>query len=96
MFNKISIIFSIIGLLVVNNLYLYWQIYQFSFDKFLSNTLGIALLIEVFLLTILISLYFRIHPIGKYRWYWLIILSLAGSLLFALPFYYWINKRKNK
>ncbi|MBS19415.1 MAG: hypothetical protein CL733_00070 [Chloroflexi bacterium] len=37
----------------------------------------------------------KYKPIGKVKWYWLIIISLVGSLLFALPFYYWLNKRNN-
>ena len=88
-------LFSATGLLVVNNLFLYWII-DFSFDTFKSNTIGIALFIEAFMLMFLLAYYFKHRPIGKYKWYWLIILSLLGSLLFALPFYYWLNtKDKN-
>ncbi len=86
-------IFSFIGLVVVNSMYLYWQFFQFEFVAFFNNTIAIALFIEVFLLTILLSIYFKFNPIGKVKWYWLIILSLLGSLLFALPFYYWLNTR---
>ena len=94
-YQTISFIFSLLGLLLVNNLYLYWQFFQFDLSDFLSNTIGIALFIEVLGLMILLSLYFKKYPIGKYKWYWLIILSIFGSLLFALPFYYWLNTRKN-
>ena len=90
----ILFIFSSLGLLLVNNLYLYWQFFQFNFSDFLSNTIGIALFIEVFAFMFLLALYFKQNPIGKYKWYWLIILSIFGSLLFALPFYYWLNTRK--
>lgn len=93
MSNKIILIFSSIGLLVVNNLYLYWQFFEFNIYQLTSNKLAMALSIEVFGLMILISLYFKKYPIGPYKWYWLIILSLLGSLLFALPFYYWLNIR---
>ena len=89
----ILFIFSFVGLAVVNTTYLYWQFFQFDFATFLSNTIAIALFIEVFLLTILLSIYFKYNPIGKVKWYWLIILSFLGSLLFALPFYYWLNTR---
>ena len=91
----ISFIFSAIGLLVVNSMYLYWQFFEFEFSSFLRNTIALALFIEVFFLTLLLSIYFKYKPIGKVKWYWLIILSLVGSLLFALPFYYWLNKRNN-
>lgn len=91
----ILFIFSGLGLLLVNNLYLYWQFFQFNFSEFLSNTIGIALFIEVFGLMFLLALYFKKNPIGKYKWYWLIILSIFGSLLFGLPFYYWLNTKNN-
>jgi len=44
----------------------------------------------------LLAYYFKHHPIGKYKWYWLIIFSLLGSLLFGLPFYYWLNTKDQK
>jgi len=101
--NKLSLnkkitlfVFSFLGLLVVNPMYLYWQFFQFEFTTFFNNTIAIALFIEVFSLTVLLSIYFKFYPIGKIRWYWLIIFSLLGSLLFALPFYYWLNTRGNK
>ena len=36
-------LFSATGLLVVNNLFLYWQFFEFDFNTFKSNTIGIAL-----------------------------------------------------
>ena len=89
-------LFSATGLLVVNNLFLYWQFFEFDFNTFKSNTIGIALFIEAFMLMFLLAYYFKHHPIGKYNWYWLIILSLLGSLLFALPFNYWLNTKDKK
>ena len=90
---KVLIGASLLGLLVVNPLYLYWQFFQFEFSSFRNNTIAIALFIEVFALTFLIAFYFKINPTGKVKWYWLIVLSFLGSLLFALPFYYWLNTR---
>ena len=92
----ILFLFSATGLLVVNNLFLYWQFFEFDLNLFLSNTIGIALFLEAFLLMLLLAYYFKHHPIGKYKWWWLIILSLLGSLLFALPFYYWLNTKDKK
>jgi len=86
--------FSSIGFFGVNVVYLYWQIVEFSWQAFFKNTIGIALFSEVFLVTILLALYFKRYPIGPYKWYWFILLSIIGSLLFGLPFYYWLNKRK--
>ena len=89
-------LFSATGLLVVNNLFLYWWLFEFDLNLFLSNTIGVALFIEAFLLMLLLAYYFKHYPIGKYKWYWLIILSLLGSLLFALPLYYWLNTKDKK
>jgi hypothetical protein len=89
-------LFSATGLLVVNNLFLYWWFFEFDLNLFLSNTIGVALFIEAFLLMLLLAYYFKHYPIGKYKWYWLIILSLLGSLLFALPVYYWLNTKDKK
>ena len=55
--SKVALSFSLLGLLIVNNLYLYWQFFEFDLDQFLSNTIAIALFIEVFGLMTLISLY---------------------------------------
>ncbi len=93
---KILFFFAATGLLVVNNLFLYWQFFEFDYNLFLSNTIGVALFIEAFMLMLLLAYYFKHHPIGKYKWYWLIIFSLLGSLLFGLPFYYWLNTKDQK
>ena len=76
MSKKILFFFAATGLLVVNNLFLYWQFFEFDFAIFLANTIGVALFIEAFMLMLLFAYYFKHHPIGKYKWYWLIILSL--------------------
>ena len=54
--NKLSLnkkitlfVFSFLGLLVVNPMYLYWQFFQFEFTTFFNNTIAIALFIEVLL-----------------------------------------------
>tara|TARA_Y100001970_G_C13828132_1_gene648343 strand:- start:301 stop:591 length:291 start_codon:yes stop_codon:yes gene_type:complete len=93
---KILFFFAATGLLVVNNLFLYWQFCQFNYNLFLSDTIVLALFIEAFMLMLLLAYYFKHHPIGKYKWYWLIIFSLLGSLLFGLPFYYWLNTKDQK
>ena len=96
MSKTVLFLFSATGLLVVNNLFLYWWFFEFDLNLFLSNTIGVALFIEAFLLMLLLAYYFKHYPIGKYKWYWLIILSLLGSLLFALPLYYWLNTKDKK
>ena len=63
----ILFLFSATGLLVVNNLFLYWQFFEFDLNLFLSNTIGIALFLEAFLLMLLLAYYFKHHPIGKYK-----------------------------
>ena len=92
----ILFLFSATGLLVVNNLFLYWWFFEFDLNLFLSNTIGVALFREAFLLMLLLAYYLKHYPIGKYKWYWLIILSLLGSLLFAFPVYYWLNTKDKK
>jgi hypothetical protein len=37
--------------------------------------------------------YFAKNPPGKVRWYWFLVLSLAGGIGFSIPFYWWLNKR---
>lgn len=87
--------FSAIGFFGVNFVFLYWQLFEFSWQAFSKNTIGIALFVEVSLITVLLALYFKRCPIGPYKWYWFVCLSLIGSLLFGLPFFYWLNKRKS-
>ena len=85
--NKIVLfLFSATGLLVVNNLFLYWWFFEFDLNLFLSNTIGIALFLEAFLLMLLLAYYFKHHPIGKYKWYWFNYTILVRQFIVCTPF----------
>ena len=86
MSKKILFFFAATGLLVVNNLFLYWQFFEFDFAIFLANTIGVALFIEAFMLMLLFAYYFKHHPIGKYKWYWLITVSYTHLTLPTTPY----------
>jgi hypothetical protein len=86
---------ALFGLFVPNGIFIYWLIYEHkSIYDFTTDHLAFAFILEAMMLMIMFTVYFARDPIGKYKWYWFIILSLIGGLGFGLPFYWWLNKRQ--
>ena len=91
----LMLITSIFGLLVVNSLFLYGSYKSGDMMALWNDPVSAALMIEGFGLMIVFTFYFYNYPIKKLAWYWFPILSLLGSVLFALPlFFYFKLKQK--
>ncbi len=89
----ILLLVALFGLLVPNGIFIYWLIYEHRhISDFWTNNLALAFIIEASMLLILFAVYFARNPIGKIKWYWFVVLSIAGGLGFGLPFYWWLNK----
>jgi len=85
---------ALFGLFVPNGIFIYWLFTDFSgMTDVLNNKLALAFIIEAFLVLAIMSVYFARNPIGRFNWYWFVILSLIGGLGFGIPFYYWWNQR---
>ena len=83
------------GFLVPNGFFLYWLFVEFDgLGPVVENTHALAFILDVLVALILLSVYFARRPIGPVRWYWFVVLSLAGGLGFSLPLYYWLNQRR--
>jgi hypothetical protein len=90
----ILLVVALFGLLVPNGIFIYWLFTEFhSLGEVLRNKLAVAFIIDAFLAMFLVAYFFAVHPIGKVKWYWFIVLSIVGGLGFSLPFYYWLNQR---
>jgi hypothetical protein len=89
------LVISLFGLIVPNGLFLYALARDYgSLSEALSNRLALALLIDAFLATGLLAWIFRLRPIGPVKWPWFVVLSLVGGLGFSIPFYLWLNWRR--
>ena len=87
---------SIFGFLVVNTLFIYGSIIGNDIMAVWNDPISAALMLEGLGLMIVFTVYFYYYPIQKLAWYWFPILSLAGSVLFSLPlfFYFKLEERQ--
>jgi hypothetical protein len=89
------LVIALTGLLIPNGLFVYWFFFEFnSWQAVAGNRLALAFIIDAFMATGLLAIYFARRPIGPVRWYWFVTLSLIGGLGFSLPLYYWLNRRR--
>ncbi len=92
----ILVMLSLFGLLVPNGIFIYWMFTDFhSFQDVLGNKLALAFIIEAFFVMFMLAYYLAKYPVGSVRWYWFIVLSLIGGIGFAIPFFYWLNRRSS-
>ena len=85
---------ALFGFFVPNGFFLYWLFVEYNgIAPVLQDKLAIGFILDVFVALIILSVYFARHPIGRVKWYWFVVLSLAGGLGFSLPLYYWLNRR---
>jgi hypothetical protein len=90
------LLIALFGLLVPNGLFIYWLFFEFNgFGPALENHLALAFMLDAALVTLLLCIYFARSPIGTVTWPWFLVLSLLGGLGFSLPFYWWLNRRRN-
>ncbi len=88
-------IIALFGLLFPNGIYIYWLASKFdSFAEAAQNELAVGFLLVTFVATLLVANQFRTAPLGRVPVRWFVVLSMAGGLGFAIPFFYWLNKRE--
>ena len=92
----ILVMLSLFGLLVQKGIFIYLMFTDFnSLQDELGNKLALAFIIEAFFVMFMLAYYFAKYPVGSVRWYWFIVLSLIGGIGFAIPFFYWLNRRSS-
>jgi len=88
------LLIALFGLVVPNGFFIYWVVYEFNgLGPVLQDKLALGFILDVLLALILLSAYFARHPLGPVKWYWFVVLSFVGGLVFSLPLYYWLNRR---
>jgi hypothetical protein len=86
---------ALFGLIVPNGLFLYWLVYEYDgVMKVIQNKLALAFMLDAFIALGLLAYYFARNPLGRFKWYWFIVLSIIGGLGFSIPLYWWLNKRE--
>jgi hypothetical protein len=88
---------ALFGLLVPNNLFLYWAFHDNGgWAEVVHNKLALAFMLDAFLALGILAYFFAVRRIGAVKWYWFVVLSLVGGLGFSLPMYWWLNERGKK
>ena len=89
------LVLAFFGFIGPNGLFFYWLVTEYSGPgAVLQDTLAVAFIADAFLATLYLAYAFAKTPIGPVKWYWFVLLSLAGGLGFSMPFYWWLNKRR--
>lgn len=82
------------GFLVPNGFFIHWLMTgDKSLDAVLGNELALGFMIDCALTMVLLAWLFAVRPIGRVRWPWFVVLSLAGGLAFSMPLYLWLNRQ---
>jgi hypothetical protein len=90
------LIIALFGLIVPNGMFIYWLFFEFNgVTEVLRDKLALAFIIDAFMAMLVLAWWFAAKPVGKIRWYWFVVFSLLGGLGFSIPFYLWLNERKN-
>jgi hypothetical protein len=86
---------ALLGLVVPNNMFLYaWLHDANGCGGVAHNLLASSFMLDAFLAMGVLAYLFAKRPVGNVRWYWFILLSLLGGMAFSLPFYWWLNLRR--
>lgn len=92
----ILIIASLIGLIGINGPFLFAIIFQPELIKdAMSNIYAMVFIVEAFLLLPLFCFLIWIARLKSPNWFFFLLLSLAGSLAFSIPFSILMWTRKN-
>ena len=93
--HRILLAIALFGLIVPNNLFLYWLLHDFTgWGSVVHTRLALAFILDAFLALGLLAYFYAEQPIGPLKWYWFVFLSILGGLGFSLPLYWWLNKRR--
>jgi len=77
---------AIFGFAVVNGAFLYGLVYQpMAMTEAMQNPIALAFMIEALLLMIVFAYLLPKWRVAHLSWLWFIVLSLLGSMAFALP-----------
>lgn len=77
---------AISGFVVVNGAFLYGLFYQpMALTQAMNNPIAAAFMIEALFLMIAFAYLLSKWGVNRLSWIWFIVLSLLGSMAFALP-----------
>ena len=84
-----------VGLLGINGVFL-WSLYTRpdAVREALANPLALAFVVEAMLLVATMAWLFRKWSLTRLGWGWFVVLSLVGSLAFAIPVALLLPKRE--
>lgn len=77
---------AIFGFAIVNGAFLYGLFYEpMAMTEAMKNPIALAFMIEALLLMIVFAYLLPRWGVARLSWIWFIVLSLLGSMAFALP-----------
>ena len=76
---------ALFGFLAVNGAFLYGLLQPAVLAEAMNNPLALAFIAEAFLLVGVLAYLLRKWGVSRMSWHWFVMLSLLGSIAFALP-----------
>ena len=76
---------AVLGFVVVNGAFLYGLLTPGVFEEALANPIALAFMLEAMLLLGAFAYLLTKWQVGRLSWVWFIVLSMLGSMAFALP-----------
>lgn len=73
------------GFAVVNGGFIYGLLQREVLEQALTNPVAVAFMIEAFLLVGVFAYLLTRWGVSRLSWWWFVLLSLLGSMAFALP-----------
>jgi hypothetical protein len=91
----VLLVVALFGLVFPNGMFIYASFHdQNACGGLTHNLLASSFMLDAFVAMGLLAYFFAVRPIGRFKWYWFILLSLLGGMAFSLPLYWWLNSRR--
>ena len=88
------ILLALFGVIAPYGLYVIWLMTKFSsIGAALNDELAVGFAIEMAAATALLAYCFSINRLGRYGVGWFVAFSVVGGPGFAIPMFYWLNRR---
>jgi drug/metabolite transporter (DMT)-like permease len=90
-------VLSVVGFFGLNGVFLYYALFRPDvMSAVQGNPIALVFIIEAFVLVFLMAWFFHRLEFRRPGWVAFVLLSLAGSLAFSVPFFLLLHLRKGR
>ena len=94
---KLLLAVALFGLLVPNGIFLYFSgVAPNLLPAAIANPIALVFMLEATVLMLFFAWLIRHRGLNRPGWIAFIVMSLAGSLVFSIPFFLYLHSRKEK